>query len=47
MKRRHQSILFLSIVVAMLGYGIAMPVLPFINHEFGGGGTQLGIMLAC
>lgn len=47
MNRRHQAILFLSIVVAMLGYGIAMPVLPFIIHDMGGRGTQLGLMIAC
>ncbi len=46
MKNKNMIILFISIVVAMLGYGIAMPVLPFILEDFGGGGIHIGILLA-
>lgn len=39
-------ILFISICIAMLGYGIAMPVLPFYIEQLGGGGLQLGLLIA-
>ncbi len=38
-------ILFISIVIAMLGYGMAFTVLPFFIEEMGGGGAQFGTLL--
>jgi len=38
-------ILFISIVLAVLGYGMAFTVLPFFIEELGGSGTQFGILL--
>ncbi len=46
MKRKNVMILFSSIVIAMLGYGIAMPLFPFYIERLGGGGKQLGLLLA-
>lgn len=46
MKNRNLTILFISIVIAMLGFGIALTVLPFYIESMGGGGAQFGILLA-
>lgn len=43
---KNTSILFASIAIAMLGYGMAMPILPFFIEELGGGGLQLGMLVA-
>jgi MFS transporter, DHA1 family, multidrug resistance protein len=46
MNNRNIAILFISIVIAMLGFGIALTVLPFYIESMGGGGAQFGILLA-
>ncbi len=46
MNNRNITILFISIVIAMLGFGIALTVLPFYIESMGGGGAQFGILLA-
>ncbi len=46
MPRKNLIILFISLVVVYLGYGIAMPVIPFYVESFGGGGRQLGLLIA-
>lgn len=46
MKNKNIVILFVSLVIAMLGFGIALTVLPFFIHDLGGGGTQFGILMA-
>ena len=45
MNNKNIIILFISIVIAMLGYGMAYTVLPFFIKELGGGGAQFGILL--
>ncbi len=39
-------ILFFSIVIVMMGYGIAMPVLPFYLESLGGRGIHYGLLIA-
>lgn len=42
---KKMLILFISIVLAMPGYGMAFTVLPFFIEELGGSGAQFGILL--
>lgn len=46
MNKKNLIILFISIVIAMLGFGIALTVLPFFIEELGGGGTEFGVLMA-
>lgn len=39
-------ILYAGIAMAMVGYGIAMPLLPFYIEAFGGSGSHLGLLIA-
>lgn len=44
--RKNLLILSFTLLVVMLGYGIAMPMLPFYVEEFGVGGTEFGWMMS-
>ncbi len=46
MDKRKMIILFASITIAMLGYGLALPILPFYLEKFGGSGVHLGLLIA-
>lgn len=46
MKNRNLAILLVSLVVLMMGYGIAMPVLPFYLDSLGGRGIHFGLLIA-
>jgi len=46
MKNKNMAILLLSLVVVMMGYGIAMPVLPFYIDSLGGRGIHYGLLIA-
>jgi DHA1 family multidrug resistance protein-like MFS transporter len=46
MKTKNIMILFISITIAMLGYGIALPILPFYLEAMGGTGFHLGLLVA-
>lgn len=46
MKNKNMLILLVGVSIAMLGYGIALPVLPFYISGFGGGGMHLGLLVA-
>jgi MFS transporter, DHA1 family, multidrug resistance protein len=46
MKNRNLSILFITLVVVMLGFGIIIPILPFYVEKFGGGGKEMGMLMA-
>lgn len=46
MKTNNVIILFISIVISMLGFGIALSVLPFFIDDLGGGGTQFGLLIS-
>jgi DHA1 family multidrug resistance protein-like MFS transporter len=39
-------ILFFSLIVIMLGFGLVMPLVPFYIERFGAGGSELGILIA-
>ena len=43
--QRNIMILFFTLVVMMIGFGIAIPVLPFYVEAFGAGGTELGLLM--
>jgi len=42
---RNLIILFINLVVAMLGFGIMIPILPFYVEKFGGGGAEMGMLM--
>ncbi|MCS6907566.1 MAG: MFS transporter [Anaerolineales bacterium] len=46
MHNRPVLILFFTLVVVMLGFGIVIPILPFYVVRFGGGGSALGGLMA-
>lgn len=46
MKNKSIGILFTSITIAMIGYGIALPLLPFYMNKLGGAGIHLGLLVA-
>ncbi len=46
MKNRNLTILFVTLVVVMLGFGIIIPILPFYVEQFGGGGKEMGYLMA-
>ena len=45
-QRRNLIILFFTLVVAMIGFGIIFPILPFYLESFGGGGREMGFVVA-
>ncbi|GAB4572391.1 MAG: tetracycline resistance MFS efflux pump [Anaerolineae bacterium] len=44
--RRNILILFFTLIVVMMGFGMAIPVLPFYVDSFGAGGTDLGLLMS-
>jgi DHA1 family multidrug resistance protein-like MFS transporter len=44
--RKNLIILFFTLVVVMLGFGMAMPVFPFLITRFGGSGDEFGWLIA-
>src|SRR5512144_1910206 len=44
--RKNLLILSFTLLVVMLGYSVAMPLLPFYIEAFGVGGTQLGWLMS-
>ena len=45
-KNSKLAILFFTMVVIMLGFGIIIPILPFYITRFGAGGSALGFLMA-
>jgi DHA1 family multidrug resistance protein-like MFS transporter len=45
-KNRNLAILFFTLVVIMLGFGLIIPILPFLVENFGGGGIAMGSLMA-
>jgi len=45
-KNRNLAILFFTLVVVMLGFGMIIPILPFLVEEFGGNGLAMGLLMA-
>ena len=46
MKKQPLLILYAGIALAMVGYGIAMPLFPFYIEAFGGSGIHLGLLVS-
>ncbi len=44
--KRNLYILTFVLLVALLGYGIVIPILPFYIESMGAGGTELGLLVA-
>lgn len=44
--KRNLVILFLVLVVVMMGFGIVIPLLPFLVAALNGGGREVGLMMA-
>lgn len=45
-KNRNITILFFTMIVVMLGFGLIIPILPFYIEEFGASGKELGALMA-
>ncbi len=43
---KNVAILSLTLVVVSLGFGMVIPVFPFLITDLGGGGTELGLLVA-
>lgn len=44
--KNAMPILFASLFIVMLGFGIVLPILPFYVEHFGAGGKELGLMMS-
>ena len=44
-QKRSLAILFATLVVVMLGFGIIIPIMPFYVERFGGGGLEMGLLM--
>ena len=44
--RRNLGILAFSLVVVMLGFGMVIPIFPFLIDKFGASGSALGVLVA-
>ncbi len=45
-EQRNIGILFFTMVVMMIGFGIIIPIIPFYVDHFGVGGKELGMLMA-
>lgn len=45
-RNKNLSVLFFTMVVVMLGFGIIIPIMPFYVEKFSAGGSELGMMMA-
>jgi DHA1 family multidrug resistance protein-like MFS transporter len=44
--RRNIAILFATLVIVMMGFGMIIPILPFYAAAFGAAGKELGLLMA-
>ena len=44
--RTRLAILFVTLVVIMLGFGMIIPILPFYVDKFDAGGLEMGLLMA-
>lgn len=44
--RRNIMILFFTMIVVMMGFGMAIPVFPFYVDSFGASGSELGLLMS-
>ena len=45
-QRRATTILFLTMFIVMVGFGVIMPILPFYAERMGASATDLGLLFA-
>ena len=45
-RSRNILLLFFTLVVVMMGFGMVIPILPFYVDSFGAGGSELGLLMA-
>ena len=45
-KNRNIAILFFTLIVVMMGFGVIIPILPFVVEKFGGTGITMGALMA-
>jgi len=43
--KRYLAILFVTLVIVMLGFGMILPILPFYIERFQAGGLQIGLLM--
>lgn len=46
LRNSNLAILFFTMVVVMMGFGIVIPIIPFYVELFGAGGQELGMLMA-
>lgn len=46
LKNKSIAILFFTLIVVMLGFGVIIPILPFLVEKFGGSGIAMGGLMA-
>jgi len=44
--RRNIGLLFVTMVVIMMGFGMVIPILPYYIEQFGAGGSAMGMLMA-
>jgi len=44
--KKNIIILFITLVIIMMGFGMIIPVIPFLVTEFGASGQELGLLMA-
>ncbi len=45
-QKKNLSILFFTLIVIMLGFGMVIPVMPFLVKSFGASGSAMGTLMA-
>jgi DHA1 family multidrug resistance protein-like MFS transporter len=45
-QKKNMIILFITLVIIMMGFGMVIPVIPFLVEEFGASGQELGMLMA-
>jgi multidrug resistance protein len=45
--KRQLVLLFLTLLIVMVGFGIILPILPFFAQSMGASATHLGLLFAC
>jgi MFS transporter, DHA1 family, multidrug resistance protein len=45
-KNKNLAVLFFTMMVVMLGFGLIIPIMPFYIEKFNAGGSEMGMMMA-
>lgn len=46
LRNRQMQILFFTLIIVMMGFGMVIPILPFLVESFGAGGAAMGALMA-